>query len=163
RPSRVHHRDAVGTAAGVEPAYLLAHRVLAGGRQRGIHAVPGAWHRPPAGPRPQRRRGARRAGHHDLDRAARQGSHHVVRRPVRSWVWLWRHLLRPGRLVLRRSSRVVLHSSTCAGCCMKKIEEGALLWTPGPARLARSHLTRYLAWLAERGRHFEDYEALWRW
>jgi acetoacetyl-CoA synthetase len=46
---------------------------------------------------------------------------------------------------------------------MKKIEEGALLWTPGPARLARSHLTRYLEWLAERGRHFEDYEALWRW
>jgi acetoacetyl-CoA synthetase len=46
---------------------------------------------------------------------------------------------------------------------MKKIEEGALLWSPGPARLARSHLTRYLKWLAERGRRFDDYEALWRW
>ena len=41
--------------------------------------------------------------------------------------------------------------------------EGALLWTPSPARVARSHLTRYLAWLAARGRQFEDYEALWRW
>ena len=43
------------------------------------------------------------------------------------------------------------------------VEEGQLLWTPSPARLARSHLTRYLGWLAERGRPFEDYDALWRW
>jgi acetoacetyl-CoA synthetase len=44
-----------------------------------------------------------------------------------------------------------------------KVEEGTLLWTPPPARLERSHLTRYLRWLAERGRPFDGYEALWRW
>ncbi|HEY9465508.1 MAG TPA: acetoacetate--CoA ligase [Vicinamibacterales bacterium] len=44
-----------------------------------------------------------------------------------------------------------------------KVEEGTLLWTPPAARLARSHLTRYLRWLADRGHHFEDYDALWRW
>ena len=44
-----------------------------------------------------------------------------------------------------------------------KVEEGTLLWTPPPARLARSHLTRYLRWLADRGHQFDDYEALWRW
>jgi len=44
-----------------------------------------------------------------------------------------------------------------------KVEEGALLWTPPPARLARSHLTRYLRWLEARGHTFADYEALWRW
>jgi acetoacetyl-CoA synthetase len=46
---------------------------------------------------------------------------------------------------------------------MKKIEEGELLWTPNAARVARSHLTRYLEWLAARGHRFDDYEALWRW
>jgi acetoacetyl-CoA synthetase len=44
-----------------------------------------------------------------------------------------------------------------------KVEEGTLLWTPPAARLARSHLTRYVRWLADRGHHFEDYDALWRW
>ena len=44
-----------------------------------------------------------------------------------------------------------------------KVEEGTLLWTPSASRVARSHLTRYLRWLAERGRTFDDYEALWRW
>jgi acetoacetyl-CoA synthetase len=44
-----------------------------------------------------------------------------------------------------------------------KVEEGTLLWTPSPARLERSHLTRYLRWLAARGRRFDSYEALWRW
>jgi acetoacetyl-CoA synthetase len=44
-----------------------------------------------------------------------------------------------------------------------KVEEGQLLWTPPAARVARSHLTRYLRWLAGRGHTFEDYEALWRW
>ena len=44
-----------------------------------------------------------------------------------------------------------------------KVEEGTLLWTPSPARLERSHLTRYLRWLAARGRHFDSYDALWRW
>ncbi len=46
---------------------------------------------------------------------------------------------------------------------MRKIEEGELLWTPGAGRVARSHLTRYLKWLAARGQRFDDYEALWRW
>jgi acetoacetyl-CoA synthetase len=41
--------------------------------------------------------------------------------------------------------------------------QGELLWTPGADRVARSHLTRYLKWLAERGRKFDDYESLWRW
>src|SRR5688572_3808943 len=44
-----------------------------------------------------------------------------------------------------------------------KVEEGTQLWTPSPARIERSHLTRYFRWLAERGHCFEDYEALWRW
>jgi len=44
-----------------------------------------------------------------------------------------------------------------------KVEEGQLLWTPSPARIERSHLTRYLRWLADRGYRFDDYEALWRW
>jgi acetoacetyl-CoA synthetase len=47
---------------------------------------------------------------------------------------------------------------------MKKVQEGELLWTPSAARLARSHLTRYLAWLdSKHGKRFENYEALWRW
>ena len=46
---------------------------------------------------------------------------------------------------------------------MKKIVEGELLWTPSAGRRARSHLTRYLRWLEQRGQKFEDYEALWRW
>ena len=44
-----------------------------------------------------------------------------------------------------------------------KVEEGTLLWTPSPPRVERSHLTRYLRWLAARGLRFDDYEALWRW
>jgi acetoacetyl-CoA synthetase len=44
-----------------------------------------------------------------------------------------------------------------------KVEEGTLLWTPPAARVARSHLTRYFTWLAERGHRFDDYDALWRW
>jgi len=46
---------------------------------------------------------------------------------------------------------------------MSAVKEGDLLWTPSPERLARSHLTRYLRWLAERGRKFENYQELWRW
>jgi acetoacetyl-CoA synthetase len=46
---------------------------------------------------------------------------------------------------------------------MTTIKEGELLWTPSPQRVARSHLTRYLKWLADRGQEFEDYESLWRW
>jgi acetoacetyl-CoA synthetase len=43
------------------------------------------------------------------------------------------------------------------------VEEGQRLWTPPETRLERSHLTRYLRWLAGRGHGFDDYEALWRW
>jgi acetoacetyl-CoA synthetase len=46
---------------------------------------------------------------------------------------------------------------------MTAIEEGALLWTPGPARLAAARLTHYLAWLERRGRRFDSYAALWQW
>jgi acetoacetyl-CoA synthetase len=49
------------------------------------------------------------------------------------------------------------------GVSRMKVEEGQLLWTPSAERVARSHLTRYLGWLAERGYRFDDYEALWRW
>jgi acetoacetyl-CoA synthetase len=46
---------------------------------------------------------------------------------------------------------------------MTTIKEGELLWTPGHDRVARSHLTRYLQWLAGRGHRFSSYEELWRW
>ncbi len=46
---------------------------------------------------------------------------------------------------------------------MTQIQEGTLLWKPSAQRLARSHLTKYMAWLAERGHEFDDYESLWRW
>ena len=38
-----------------------------------------------------------------------------------------------------------------------------LLWTPSPERIARSRLTHYQEWLAKRGKHFDDYNALWHW
>jgi acetoacetyl-CoA synthetase len=42
--------------------------------------------------------------------------------------------------------------------------EAALLWRPGPDRIARAGITRYLGWLeANRGLRFDGYEALWRW
>ncbi len=43
------------------------------------------------------------------------------------------------------------------------IREGDLLWTPSPERIGRANVTRFLRWLAERGRHFPDYPALWTW
>lgn len=44
------------------------------------------------------------------------------------------------------------------------VNEGDLLWTPGPARIEKSHVTAFRRWLAkERGLTFADYEALWRW
>ena len=43
------------------------------------------------------------------------------------------------------------------------IEEGALLWTPPQAFADGSNLARYMRWLADRSRHFESYDALWRW
>jgi acetoacetyl-CoA synthetase len=42
--------------------------------------------------------------------------------------------------------------------------EGQLLWTPDPARIARSQIARFMDWLArERGLRFDDYETLRRW
>ncbi len=43
------------------------------------------------------------------------------------------------------------------------VREGDLLWTPGAERVRRAHITRFLAWLAQRGHHFPDYAALWQW
>lgn len=44
------------------------------------------------------------------------------------------------------------------------VREGELLWTPGPERVRRSHVTAFQQWLkSERGLQFADYEALWRW
>jgi acetoacetyl-CoA synthetase len=45
-----------------------------------------------------------------------------------------------------------------------QVREGDLLWTPGPDRVARANVTAFTGWLSrERGRHFGDYDALWRW
>lgn len=46
---------------------------------------------------------------------------------------------------------------------MTQIQEGTLLWQPSAQRLARSHLTHYLAWLEKRGRRFANYDELWQW
>ena len=43
------------------------------------------------------------------------------------------------------------------------IAEGELLWTPSAAFAERSNLAVYMRRLAERGRHFADYEALRSW
>jgi acetoacetyl-CoA synthetase len=44
------------------------------------------------------------------------------------------------------------------------VNEGDLLWTPGPARIEKSHTTAFMRWLAkERGRSFATYEEMWRW
>jgi acetoacetyl-CoA synthetase len=44
------------------------------------------------------------------------------------------------------------------------VREGDLLWAPGPDDVARANLTAFTGWLArERGLHFDDYDALWRW
>src|SRR5918911_4164112 len=41
---------------------------------------------------------------------------------------------------------------------------GELMWEPSRETTDRATLTRYMRWLAEeRGRPFEDYQALWRW
>ncbi|MDN5939992.1 MAG: acetoacetate--CoA ligase, partial [Salinisphaera sp.] len=40
---------------------------------------------------------------------------------------------------------------------------GDLLWTPSAERKAATHLADFMAWLAERGQGFEDYDALWQW
>ncbi len=42
--------------------------------------------------------------------------------------------------------------------------EGALLWEPSDRERTGSNIARYLQWLTEhRGRHFADYDELWRW
>jgi acetoacetyl-CoA synthetase len=46
---------------------------------------------------------------------------------------------------------------------IEPVKEGDLLWTPGGARVSHAHLTRYMGWLAERGRRFDSYAALWQW
>jgi acetoacetyl-CoA synthetase len=46
---------------------------------------------------------------------------------------------------------------------VSKVQEGELLWTPSAPRLEQAHLTHYLHWLAERGRHFKSYTDLWQW
>jgi acetoacetyl-CoA synthetase len=44
------------------------------------------------------------------------------------------------------------------------VQDGDLLWTPGPADVAQANLTAFMDWLGrERGLHFRGYDALWRW
>ena len=44
------------------------------------------------------------------------------------------------------------------------MQPGELLWTPGPDRIRSANVTALADWLArERGKHFADYHALWRW
>lgn len=44
------------------------------------------------------------------------------------------------------------------------INEGELLWTPSPARIADAGITRFMQWLAtHRGLEFQDYDALHAW
>ena len=44
------------------------------------------------------------------------------------------------------------------------VNEGDLLWTPSPERVAKSHLTAFMRWLAkERGLKFAGYAELWQW
>jgi acetoacetyl-CoA synthetase len=44
------------------------------------------------------------------------------------------------------------------------VNAGDLLWTPGPARVNRSHLKAFMRWLAqERGLRFDRYDQLWQW
>ena len=47
---------------------------------------------------------------------------------------------------------------------MDMVNEGDLLWTPGPDRVAKSNLTRFMQWLArERQLKFANYAELWNW
>jgi len=47
---------------------------------------------------------------------------------------------------------------------MAMVNEGDLLWTPTPERVAKSHLTAFMRWLAkERGLKFAGYAELWQW
>ena len=42
-------------------------------------------------------------------------------------------------------------------------DELTLLWQPNEDRLAKAKITAYMAWLAQRGQHFSNYEELWQW
>jgi acetoacetyl-CoA synthetase len=46
---------------------------------------------------------------------------------------------------------------------MSTVQQGELLWQPSAERVAQANLTRYLHWLAERGRCFDSYTELWQW
>ena len=44
------------------------------------------------------------------------------------------------------------------------IEQGQEIWHPSKERMAQSGLAHYMQWLAaQRGQHFDDYQALWQW
>jgi acetoacetyl-CoA synthetase len=44
------------------------------------------------------------------------------------------------------------------------MKEGDLLWYPSAERIAAANITAYGEWLhRERGLHFADYAALWKW
>jgi len=43
------------------------------------------------------------------------------------------------------------------------VQEGTLLWTPSAAQIKGANLTAFLGWLADRGREFDSYHALWQW
>jgi acetoacetyl-CoA synthetase len=44
------------------------------------------------------------------------------------------------------------------------VKAGDVLWTPSPERIAQANVTAFARWLQdERGLHFKDYAALWRW
>lgn len=45
----------------------------------------------------------------------------------------------------------------------RRVIEGDLLWVPSARRQSRANITRYMSWLAERGRAFHSYDDLWRW
>jgi len=43
------------------------------------------------------------------------------------------------------------------------VREGSLLWKPGALQVEAANLTAFRAWLADKGRRFDSYDALWRW
>jgi acetoacetyl-CoA synthetase len=45
----------------------------------------------------------------------------------------------------------------------RTVAEGALLWEPSEEQKAGAELTRYLDWLADRGKTFGSYPQLWEW
>ena len=46
----------------------------------------------------------------------------------------------------------------------RKLQEGDWLWTPRPEFAQNAQITHYMGWLARnRGKRFEDYNALWQW